>query len=244
MKILLVDDHPIFRVGAEFLLKEIDASVEVMHASSCAEGISIAQQQSLNLVFLDLDLPDGSGLNALENMKNARPSLPVVVLSGSSDRQAIERALDLKAMGFVPKSENTDMLFAAFRSALAGGVFLPASFLGKGGYGVPPLACMEIKDVKNDSVRLPKPSTSKDIGITPRQLDVLRLLVQGKPNKRIATSLDISVPVVKKHVSDLLAHFKVMSRTELVIKVAQLGIVLGSPEESNPVDEIKEEIFN
>ncbi|MDO9255917.1 MAG: response regulator transcription factor [Bacteroidales bacterium] len=235
MKILLVDDHPIFRGGVELLLKNLDPSIEVLHAANCAEGISIALQQTLNLVFLDLELPDGSGLKVLEDMKNARPSLPVVVLSGSEDRSAIERAIDLKAMGFVPKSENTDMLFAAFRSALAGGVFLPANFLNKVGYGSSSQDKRICKDIESG---IPTPHTPNEIGITKRQLDVLGLLVQGMPNKRIATNLDISVQVVKKHVSDLLAHFKVMSRTQLVIQIAQRGLVFGPPSESNPIDEV------
>ncbi len=127
MKILLVDDHPVFRAGLELLLKEMEPSVEVLQAGTCAEGIRIARKHSLNLVFLDLNLPDGDGLDCLKAMKEARPSLPVVVISGQQvDHEMIERALDLKAMGFVPKSENAQTIVAALRAALAGGVFLPA----------------------------------------------------------------------------------------------------------------------
>lgn len=130
------------------------------------------------------------------------------------------------------------MLFAAFRSALAGGVFLPANFLARVGYGTAAAAISSDMRTSKNIDSMPIPRTPEEIGITKRQLDVLTLLVQGMPNKRIATTLDISVQVVKKHVSDLLAHFKVMSRTQLVIQIAQRGLIFGPPGESNPIDEV------
>ena len=244
MNILLVDDHPVFRAGLELLLKEMEPSVEVLQAGTCAEGIRIARRHSLNLVFLDLNLPDGNGLDCLRDMKAARPSLPVVLISGEEvERELIERALELQAMGFVPKSENADMIVAALRTALAGGVFLPAALWGKTrpaataagsnspvGENAPPVSRLQ-----------PHPVTSAALGITPRQADVLRLLILGLPNKRIATKLGISVPVVKKHVSDLLAHFNVVSRTHLVAHMAERGIAFGPPEISHPQDDVREE---
>lgn len=228
MKILLIDDHPLFRAGLELLLKELEPGTQVLHAGSCAEGIALALKKSLNLVLLDLSLPDGTGLECLRALKEARPSLPVVVISGQEmDRGMVEQALELKAMGFVPKSENADRVAAALRTALAGGVFLPASLFDKAPGNKPPPA-----------PKLPEPIRAEDLGITKRQGEVLRLLVQGLPNKRIATKLGISLPVVKKHVSDLLAHFQVVSRTQLVAMVAQRGIHLGPPDLSDPGDEI------
>jgi two-component system, NarL family, nitrate/nitrite response regulator NarL len=244
MKILLVDDHPVFRAGLKLLLKEMDPSVEVLQAGTCAEGIRIARQHSLNLVFLDLNLPDGNGLDCLRDMKAARPSLPVVLISGEDvDRELIERALELQAMGFVPKSENADMIVAALRTALAGGVFLPAALWSK----THPAATVSdsnspVGESASPVSRVqPHPVTSAALGITPRQADVLRLLILGLPNKRIAIKLGISIAVVKKHVSDLLAHFKVVSRTHLVVRMAERGITFGSPEISHPRDDVSEE---
>ncbi|MFM8332229.1 MAG: response regulator [Candidatus Methylumidiphilus sp.] len=229
MRILLVDDHPIFRAGLELLLKELEPEAVVLHAGSCAEGIAIARKKPLNLVFLDLGLPDGDGLDCLRALKAARPSLPVVLLSGQAmDRQLVESALELKAMGFVPKSENAEMVVAALRAALAGGVFLPVALLE-----TPPAAA--------PLARLPMPTAAADLGVTKRQGEVLRLLVQGLPNKRIAGKLGISLPVVKKHVSDLLAHFNVMSRTQLVAQIAGRGVLLGAPDLSDPQDDISPE---
>lgn len=234
MRILLIDDHPIFRAGLELLLKELEPKASVLHAGSCAEGIAVARKRPLNLVFLDLNLPDGNGLECLKALKEARPSLPVVVVSGQEmDWGLVEAALELRAMGFVPKSENAGMIAAALRAALAGGVFLPASLLGKAEAG-------GLREAGRERAvpGLPEPSRAEDLGVTKRQGDVLRLLVLGLPNKRIASKLGVSLPVVKKHVSDLLAHFQVVSRTQLVAAVARRGIYLGSPDLSDPRDDI------
>jgi DNA-binding NarL/FixJ family response regulator len=228
MRILLIDDHPIFRAGIESLLRQMEPTIEVFHAASCAEGIRVAQREALHLAFLDLNLPDADGLECLIAMKAARPSLPVVVVSGENlNRTLMERLLDAKAMGFVPKSERADMLLVALQAALAGGVFLPASSLGSS-----PNA-----EVHHGPVRKHLPAVPEELGLTRRQADVLRLLVQGLPNKRIASKLGISVPVVKKHVSDLLAHFHVVSRTQLVAQIAERRIVLGPPDISDPSEE-------
>jgi DNA-binding NarL/FixJ family response regulator len=213
MKILLIDDHPIFRAGLELLLKELAPKAAVFHAGTCAQGLELARRKALNLAFLDLGLPDGDGLECLKALKEARPSLPVVV-SGMLDRESVEKALELKAMGFVPKSEDAEMIAAALRAALAGGVFLPASLLAAVS-GSPPVR----RPVRSGGDVM-APCAAAELGVTPRQLEVLRLLVQGLPNKRIAGKLGISLQVAKKHVSDLLAHFHAVSRTQLVAQIA------------------------
>jgi len=241
MRILLIDDHPLFRAGLELLLKELEPAAVVLHAGTCAEGIAVARKKALNLAFLDLNLPDGTGLECLKALKEARPSLPVVVVSGQEmNRGLIEEALELKAMGFVPKSEDAGMVVAALRAALSGGVFLPAALMEKEpGPAVLPPEGGRGKPGVSPRPALPEPVRVADLGITQRQGDVLRLLVQGLPNKRIASKLGISLPVVKKHVSDLLAHFQVMGRTQLVAWIARRGIYLGSPDLSDPLDEIR-----
>jgi DNA-binding NarL/FixJ family response regulator len=232
MKILLIDDHPIFRAGLELLLKELEPKAAVFHAGTCAQGLELARRKALNLAFLDLGLPDGDGLECLKALKEARPSLPVVVVSGMLDRESVEKALELKAMGFVPKSEDAEMIAAALRAALAGGVFLPAALLAE--VSGAPVA----RRPDRNAALAAAPCTAAELGVTPRQLEVLRLLVLGLPNKGIASKLGISVQVVKKHVSDLLAHFHAVSRTQLVAQIAQRGVFLGKPEVSDPLDEI------
>lgn len=236
MRILLIDDHPIFRAGLELLLRELEPGVEVLHAGTCDEGLRVAHDTALNLAFLDLNLPDCSGLDCLKRMKAQRPTLPVVLISGEQlNRAVIEQALDLRAMGFVPKSENADAIVAALRAALAGGVFLPAA-LAPGSRAVP--ADAPVRECGTRGARsIAETIDPARLGITRRQSEVLRYLVQGWPNKQIASKLGISLPVVKKHVSDLLAHCGVVSRTQLVTLVAEQGIAFGPPERSEARDD-------
>lgn len=232
MRILLIDDHPVFRAGLETLLHELDPSVEVIHAGNCNDGLRASRHGALNLAFLDLNLPDGHDLGCLRALKAARPTLPVVLISGDRiGRELVEQALELGAMGFVPKSEDAEAIIAALRSALAGGVFLPAQLAG----GPPPPLR---RGIGLDPMPVAGSVNPVQLGITKRQAEVLRYVVQGWPNKHIANRLGISVPVVKKHVSDLLARFRVVSRTQLVALIAAQGVTFGPPEPSDAQDEL------
>ena len=238
MKLLLIDDHALFRAGLALLLKEASPDAEIHHAGSCQEGLAIACREPFNLVFLDVNLPDGNGLEALASLKSLRPSLPVVVVSADTDVRTCERAIALNAMGFILKSAASEEMLDAIRPALQGGVSLPAALLDQGLRRPVPAALHKL--------RLDQPPAGgawrhveghRDLGLSPRQFDVLRLLVQGHPNKIIARRLDISVQGVKKHVSDLLAHFEVMSRSQLIVLMAQQQITFGSPSASDPAEQ-------
>jgi DNA-binding NarL/FixJ family response regulator len=235
MKLLLVDDHALFRAGLALLVREIMPEAQVLHAGSCAEGIAIASREALNLIFLDVSLPDGNGLEALAAMKAARPSVPVVVVTGSADRATAERAIALNAMGVVLKSASSDEMMAAIAPAMSGGVSLPESLLAGIGDG---LARRPRSNTSGAPGRLTPITDAVSLGLTPRQFEVLRLLVQGHPNKIIARQMDISLQGAKKHVSDLLAHFQVMSRSQLIVLVAQRRYALGTPASSDPASEL------
>ncbi|WP_144147035.1 response regulator transcription factor [Paraburkholderia sp. BCC1884] len=127
MRVLIVDDHELFRAGLALLLTELFPQIELLHASTLAQGMSHARCELLNIVFLDLDLPDGHGSNALAELKESRPSLPVIVIAADDRVETISRCIQLRAMGYVPKSSPPEALRAAISAVLAGGVFLPAS---------------------------------------------------------------------------------------------------------------------
>src|SRR5471032_3691535 len=126
MRVLIVDDHELFRAGVALLLRELFPNIELLDASTLSQGMSHALCELLNIVFLDLDLPDGHGCNALAELKESRPSLPVIVISADESVQTISRCIQLRAMGYVPKSSPPEALHAAISAVLAGGVFLPA----------------------------------------------------------------------------------------------------------------------
>jgi DNA-binding NarL/FixJ family response regulator len=160
------------------------------------------------LIVLDLTLPRSDGFELLSELRRDWPGIPLLVLSATHDRATVERALDLGAMGFIPKTANTRVLIDALRLVLSGGVFVPLDCPGVG------------------SARPRAAARAEDLGLTLRQSDVLRLLVQGKPNKLICRDLSLSEGTVKVHVSAILRAFNVHNRTQVVIELARRGVRL------------------
>jgi DNA-binding NarL/FixJ family response regulator len=217
VKILVVDDHPLIREAMRSVLQQLDADNEVLEAGDCEEALVIAAREpELALVLLDIRLPGISGLDGLEVLRERHPSVPVVVLSASEDRNEVMRALDSGAMGFIPKSQSSRVMVGALRLVLAGGVYLPAEVMSQSAapaahQGAP------VYDAK---------AHAADIGLTPRQSEVLSLLVQGKPNKVICRDLNLAEGTVKIHVAAILKALNVTNRTQAVVAVSRLGLKL------------------
>ncbi|MBC8725681.1 response regulator transcription factor [Paraburkholderia sp. 31.1] len=127
MRVLLVDDHELFRAGLGLLIRELFPDVELLHANTLSHGVDLAMTEQPDIVFLDLELPDGHDCDALVRLKDARSSLPVVVVSADESMETVGRCLELRAMGYVPKSSSPEALHAAIVAVLSGGVFLPAA---------------------------------------------------------------------------------------------------------------------
>jgi DNA-binding NarL/FixJ family response regulator len=217
IKILLVDDHGLFREGITLLLKSVDPGIDVLHAGTGADALQQITRERFDMMFLDLGLPDRPGLEVLTELKALAPELPVVVLSGHEERDTVLDAIRRGAMGFIPKSsEDPQLLWHALKMAASGAVTVPASITHSGS-GAQPSAPPSAR------------STTEALGLTSRQWDVLRLLVQGMPNKSIARRLDIAETTARGYVSDLLAAFRVTNRTQLVIEVARRGIDTSPP---------------
>jgi len=211
MKILLVDDHVLFRDGLKALLSQLDPDVELCGAGTCEEALACVGGDYA-LVLLDLKMPGRNGLDALAALREAAPTVSVVVLSGEDDPATIRAAIERGAMGFIPKSSTPDLLVHAMRLVLAGEVYLPRQVLDAKHNDAVPLA-------------LARPDVSA-LGITPRQLDVLRWVIQGKPNKVIARELGIADGTVKQHVSAVLRCLGASNRVEAVYAAAKLGLRL------------------
>ena len=204
------------------MLKSLDAGIAVSHARSARECLDKAASEGFDLVLLDLGLPDKPGLEALSDLKHAHPDLPVVVLSGQEDRETVLDAIKRGAMGFIPKSsEDPQLLWHALKMAVSGSVTVPISMTGHA------ITQHQVTDQA-------APMQARDLGLTPRQLEVLRLLVQGLPNKSIARRMDIAETTARGYVSELLAAFRVTNRTQLVLDVAKRGLALGTTTQPSP----------
>jgi DNA-binding NarL/FixJ family response regulator len=226
MKVLLVDDHPLILSALQSVIQGLGDDVTVVGAGSAADArAALTQDEAYDLVLLDLSLGDADGFEVLVEMRATYPALPVVVVSASDRTSDVIRAIDLGAMGFVPKRASNDMLFDALRMVMSGGLYVPPMMLGLGepspeGDTVPDV--MRPTGAKFEKTPPKAPMTIESIGLTPRQGDVLGLLLQGKPNKLIARDLNVSVETVKDHVAAVLRALNVSSRTQAVLAVSQM----------------------
>ncbi|GJH13636.1 response regulator transcription factor [Caballeronia novacaledonica] len=237
MRVLIVDDHALFRAGLALLLKELYPDIELLQASTRMEGVQRAQQEKLNMVFLDLDLPDGHGFGALTELKESRPSLPVIVTSADERVETIGHCVELRAMGYVPKSAPPEALHAAISAVLAGGVFLPASSIDHLRRENAVLPQQPTETVSSGETKI---STAKDLRLAPREFECLTWLTRGLPSKAIATRMGLEDITVRKYVSNLLAHFNVRRRTELIVALAESGVRLGMPPVTDPACDRKQ----
>lgn len=195
MKILLADDHVLFREGMRHVLAQLGEDVEIVEAGDCAQTLAaIDAHADFTLVLLDLDMPGEGGFAALDTLSEQHAALPIVVLSGSEERRDMRRALDGGAMGFIPKSATAPVMLSALQLVLAGGVYVPPALLG-GNTG----------EVAKSAAEL-----------TPRQLEVLDKMTEGKPNKIIAAELGLTEATVKAHVTAVLKTLNVTNRTQAV----------------------------
>jgi DNA-binding NarL/FixJ family response regulator len=234
MRVLIVDDHELFRAGLALLLGELFPNIELLHASTLSQGVNQALGEFLNIVFLDLDLPDGHGCDALAELKESRPSLPVIVISADESVETISRCIELRAMGYVPKSSPPEALHAAISAVLAGGVFLPAASIARLRRDMGTDEAPANGPGKAQSSGHSEMSSASELGLTPREFETLTWLVRGLPSKAIALRMGLEDITVRKYVSHLLAHFNLRRRTELIVMLADRGIKLGVPPVTDP----------
>ena len=217
MKFLLIDDHPLIREALQNVLEELACDVTILEASNChGAQILIEQHADLEVILLDLNLPDGDGFNLLAQVREHSPQISIVVVSADTDRDNVLRALDLGAVGFIPKSGQRAVMLAALKLVLSGGIYLPPEILAREQSSRPQFAP---KHRGTDRLRL----SPTDFGITERQLEVLALMMQGKSNKELCRILELAEPTVKNHVAAILKALKVKNRTEAVIAVIEHG---------------------
>jgi DNA-binding NarL/FixJ family response regulator len=224
MKILTVDDHALIRTALRGVLGQLDGGLTMLEASDCRSAFDLIDRQpDLDLVLLDLNLPGKHGLAALEELRTRYPALPVVVLSSANDRASVMQALDLGAMGYIPKLSSNEVLLSALRLVLSGGIYIPPEILARSGRSAAaaPETAAAASPQSGPPARVPA-----DLGLSEREARVLKLLLEGKSNKLICRELDLAESTVKNHVTRILKALNVTSRTQAVIVAAQMGLVL------------------
>lgn len=180
-------------------MQSLDREIAIDAAANCAEATALADRK-YDLIVLDLGLPDRSGLGALTAVQQAFPDTPVCVLSADENSATVQGALALGAMGYITKSSTSDVTGQAIELVLAGGKYLPEEAL---------------EDAENHG------SVER---LTPRQMDVLRRLAKGMPNKVIARELNISESTCKLHLSEIYRKLNVENRVKLLLYVLREGL--------------------
>lgn len=229
MKVLLIDDHPLILQALQSVIQSLGNDTTVVGASSArAARETLKAEGDFDLVLLDLHLGDADGFEVLVEFRRTYPALPVVVVSASDRHSDVIKAIDLGAMGFVPKRASNDSLFEALNMVMSGGIYIPPMTLGSEPASKPegdtvPSVLRVVGEHAQDSSLPGANSPLADIGLTPRQTDVLALLLKGLPNKLIARELNLSVETVKDHVAAVLRALNVSSRTQAVLAVSQMS---------------------
>ncbi len=205
-RLIIVDDHPLFRGALHQALSASFAQADIQEAGSLDElTAKLADDSDVDLVLLDLNMPGVQGLSGLLFLRAQHPEVPVVIVSASEDPATIRRCIEFGASGFVPKSQPVDQIRSAVRAVLDGQVWTPKDI---------DLSSGKDKDASDLLSRL---ST-----LTPQQVRVLMMLGEGLLNKQIAFKLGVSEATIKAHVSAILQKLGVDSRTQAVIAINKI----------------------
>jgi two-component system, NarL family, nitrate/nitrite response regulator NarL len=212
MKLLVVDDHPVFRDGLAALLRQAAEATVVLQAPECATALQVAaEHEDLDAVFVDLMMPGMTGDLAVREFGKRRPELPVIVLSSSENPSDVRRALKAGALGYIPKSASPQTLLSALKLVLTGNIY------------VPPLLADAPAPVSNDADTQAAPLAMDQL--TDRQVDVLKHLCTGLSNKEISARLGIAEKTVKAHVAAIFKTLNVVNRTQAAHAVRDANLV-------------------
>ena len=219
MKILVIDDHPLIREALRGVLKELKGDATVIEAPDWRQAMrQIELSADFDLILLDLTLPDRDGFDALAELRQRYPAISIVVLSARDDRDSVTKALDLGALGYIPKTARREVLLNAINLIFSGGMYIPPEILARQDPASPQSPPAPERSGRQVS--------AADLGLTERQMDVLALMMQGRSNKLICRALGLAEPTVKNHVTAILKALKASNRTEAVIAATARGLDL------------------
>jgi DNA-binding NarL/FixJ family response regulator len=204
MKILLADDHTLFREGIGHILKQLDPGVIVLEAADYRTARDLLDRHpDADLALIDLNMPGENGAGTITTLLSGPQTVPIVVLSASENRLDIRRLLDAGAMGFIPKSETVEVMLGALKLVLSGGVYVPP---------------MLVSQSRNGS--------SPKSGLTPRQREVMQQMLDGKSNREISRELGLSEATVKVHVTAIFRNLNVNNRMQAARAAEALGFTV------------------
>lgn len=208
MRVLVVDDHPVVRRGLRTLLDGVEWVCEVLEAATVAEALRAVVTHQVDVVAMDVSLPDGDGVDAVARMLAARPVVKVLMLTMTDDEEIVARALRAGARGYLVKETDPDTLVEALHTVAVGGVVLG-----------PRIATSVLTALRREPVELPSPFDR----LTARERDVLACLASGESNARIARHLGVSEKTVRNQLSSVFAKLEVADRVQAALRARDAG---------------------
>ncbi len=198
-KIIIADDHPLFRQALKLMLEAHFDNVKVFEVENVSElEALLPKEQDVDLLLLDLNIPGAQGFNTLINMRDKYPQMGVSIVSGYEDKETINKAVAFGSAGFIPKSISIPAMIQAIESILSGEVWLP-----------------NFEELKEE---VPLSEESKKIAsLSPQQYKILMMFSNGLLNKQIAAQLSLSEATVKSHAGAIFLKLGVRNRTQAVI---------------------------
>lgn len=213
MKLILADDHTLFRDGLALLLKAHCADSEVWEGDGLDAALAVAQAHpDADFALLDLHMPGMEGVQGIRRFVELHPTLPLIILTGAEDPQQIQSVLSAGASGFIPKSSTPAVMLSAIQLVRSGGTYIPPQFLSTASGSAHTLPSAHIRERAQTQ-------------LTDRQMQVLRLLAAGKPNKAICRELNIEEGTVKAHIATVFRVLDVANRTEAASVARTIGLL-------------------
>ncbi|CAN7540209.1 response regulator transcription factor [Pseudomonas sp. LjRoot277] len=210
-KILIADDHPLFREAIHNVISDGFPGSEVMETADLDSALVLTQEHDdLDLILLDLNMPGMHGLNGLINLRNEAPTIPVVIVSAEQDKQIVLQAITYGAVGFITKSSPRVQMTDAIQQILNGNVYLPPDIIRTQRCGTRRM---------NDAPSFPPELLQ---ALTRKQLLVLERMTKGESNKQIAYTLEIAETTVKAHVSAILRKLNVHNRVQAILSAGDI----------------------
>src|ERR1700712_161783 len=211
-KILIADDHPLFREAIHNVISDGFPGTEVMETADLDSALALTQShEDLDLILLDLNMPGMHGLNGLINLRNEAPTIPVVIVSAEQDKQVVLQAITYGAVGFITKSSPRKQMTEAIEQILNGSVYLPSDIIRS--------QKTSSRRSGNDAPHFPPALLP---ALTRKQLLVLERMTKGDSNKQIAFSLTIAETTVKAHVSAILRKLNVHNRVQAILSAGDI----------------------
>jgi two-component system, NarL family, invasion response regulator UvrY len=208
MKLLIIDDHAVVRRGMQFLLLAHFEGIEIGEAEEAKSGLASVMENDWDIVVLDISMPGRNGMDLIQEIKTAKPALPILVISGHSEKDYALRALKLGAAGFVSKQSAAEVLVAAVERVLAGGKYISMS-----------LAEQLAGALGGDSPGAPHQALSN------RELQVLKLIALGQSIKEIGAELALSPKTIATYRSRIVEKMGLDSNVELTRYAMQNHLV-------------------